>query len=868
MKISLEWIKDFVDLGDISLKDFCHKMTISGSKVEAFEDFYAKIKNVRVGQIIGIEAHPNADRLQVCQVSLGENENCEPVEIQIVTAAKNIAVGDKVPVALDKAVLYDGSVIKAGKLRDVLSQGMFCSIHELGIPSEAFPNAAKDGIFILEQDAVLGEDVLSEIGYMDSSIEFEITSNRPDCFSVEGLAREAAITFNKTLHLSEHNVVAKSDKSIKGNLKFCNQASELCPLYMARMVSNVKIKQSPLWLRQRLIKAGLRPINNIVDITNYVMLETGHPMHAFDFDKLSKSELNVRLAKNNESFKALDGRDLVLCESDLLIADGEKAVALAGVIGGDNSQVDENTATIVFEIAYFEPGQIRKTASRYGIRTESSSRFERIVDFSTTKRAMDCACRLIEELDYGDVSADYIDFNVVKDTKKEISLNTAKLNAFIGINQSSAKIRSLFEALSCEIIAERSLNEAEKANLPSIYLADAKVFTVVPPAFRPDLEGFADFAEEVARFYDYNKIEPSLLATAQTTVGQRNKEQLVLQQIKTYLVNNSYYEACFNTLTSPDIIEKMLEEIKPRFCEFFDLNIEDLKIALSDCIYLKNGAYDTSVLRTSMTVDLLKSLSLNYNRQAKTCRLFELGRTYLQIDDLAEESLAYEPQQLAIAVYDNDYGKHKEGELFYELKNRCEEVLSLLGLKNYEFKSLNDENFYEYKEYEISSKLEKAFIEQAFLFNSYRSAVVFLRKKPIAILGYLHPKFLEDFEAPANSAFLLMNMDLLLNWQNTKKTQQALPKFPASKRDLAIVLTENITWAEIQKCIKNSSLPYLESVELFDVYKGDHVPDGHKSFAFSLFFRSDKSTLTDDEVNEMQTKILTNLQKQFAASLR
>lgn len=869
MKVSYEWLRDFTDTPR-DVKHFAHLMTLSGSKVEALDLPLENIQKVVVAKILSIQKHPDADKLQVCQVDAGQEEL-----LQIVTAARNIKEGDYVPLALDGAILSDGMKIKTGKLRGVVSEGMFCSLKELQLPKEAFPDAIEEGIFILDPNFVIGENVLTCLGYHEPSLEFEITSNRPDCFSVEGLAREAAITCKQEFKACQPYFQAKSSVLTEEKLSLKNQVPEVCPLYLARYVSDVRIAPSPSWLVRRLLQAGLRPINNIVDISNYVMLELGHPMHAFDADKLEGNQIQIRYAHEGESFQTLDEKEWTLRSCDTVIADEKKAIALAGVMGGKNSEVDENTKNLILEMAYFKAPVIRKTASHFGIRTESSSRFERKVDARTCRLALDRACQLIEQLACGKVSPSLLSYETELEALPIITFSTPEINRFLGTDLSGDFMLDLFEKLGCKLLKKEALSSCslleEEKNPEMEEQGERKRhydLQLEMPSYRPDLQEFVDLVEEVARFYDYNKIPKTLLSTAETTLGVRSDAQLAMMEVKQSLVHQSYYEAYSNSLSSPNLLEK-----------FSSLLTEEQKQAWkNELVFIRNAALDSSCLRTTILPDLLNSLSLNAKRQQSSCRLFEMGRIYVHdaMSRLAltqepsctcslneptgqneELSLPKEPTQLALAVYQQDLGKHKQGELFFELKYLAEEILGILGISTWDFLRPHD----------LPEEIQKQYREFSF-FHPHRSAVLMSRKKILGVLGYIHPKLCQNFEVPTYSASLILYWDELLPLLSKKKTQKPLPKYPTVSRDLALVVKEEVMWKQVEDLCKKYTKPYLENIELFDVYRGEHIKGDEKSMAFRLTFRSSESTLTDQEVQNLLDQVLQKAKDELGAHLR
>lgn len=636
MNLSMKWLKEFVDIGTISPRDFAEAMTMSGSKVECWELEGGKVENIVVGQVLEIEKHPDADKLVVCQVDLGEKK------VQIVTAATNLKVGDYVPVCKDNSHLYDGTKIKKGKLRGVVSEGMFCSVAELGVTVHDFPYAVSDGIFVLQNDpdlkTELGMDIKEAIGLNDTKVEFEITSNRPDCFSVIGLAREAAATFDKPLKL--HTPVIKSTgKSSEGMLKVEIHNPELCPLYSARIIENVRVKPSPLWLRERLRAMGVRPINNIVDITNYVMLEYGQPMHAFDLRFIKDAKINVRTAKEGEKITTLDGVERKLGTSNLVIADAEKPVAIAGVMGGEYSGITDDTTTIVFESANFSGASVRLTAKEHGMRTDSSARYEKGLDPNNCLKALDRACELVQLLDAGDVLDGTVIDNRSNNQPVRIKFNPDWINAFLNTELSVDEMKAILKKIECEIEDDE----------------------IVVPTFRPDLRHKADIAEEIARFYGYNVIPSTAIkGGAQGKYSTRQKFDMTITDA---MIALGASEIMTYSFISPKYYNKvMMPENHP----------------LRNSVVISNPlGEDTSVMRTTALPSMLETLARNYNNRNESAYLFEIAKEYIPTT----------PDKLPIEKNVLTAGFYGDGVDFFKVKGVAEQVLKRAGVYDYDIKA-------------------------------------------------------------------------------------------------------------------------------------------------------------------------------------
>ena len=632
MNLSMRWLDEFVKLDKMSMRDFSEAMTMSGSKVETFETEGENIENVVVGKILKIEQHPDADKLLVCQVEAGLE-----APIQIVTNGHNIKVGDLVPVCLHGAVLPDGTKIKKGKLRGVESYGMFCGLETLGLTAHDFPYADPEGIFVLQEDCTVGQDIQSAIGLNDTTVEFEITSNRADCLSVIGLAREAAATFNKPLEL--HKPVVKGGAGSINDELSCVEIldSELCYNYIARVVKNVKIEPSPRWLRERLRASGVRPINNIVDITNYVMLEYGQPMHAFDIRFIDERKIKVRRAKAGESITTLDGGEHALDESMLVIADANKPVAVAGVMGGEYSGIMDDTTTIVFESASFNGPSVRLTAKALGIRTDSSARFEKGLDPGACMPAIERACELVEILGAGDVCDGYIQDKKYDEKQREIKFDYKWINEFLHTDLSEQKMIDILEKIDCKV--------------------ENGVIKV--PTFRIDLEHKADIAEEIARFYGYNVIESTAFKGA--SQGKYSPVQLFEHRVNEILIAQGGCEVATYSFISPKLYDKV--------------NMPADSAKRSSIVISNPLGEDTSIMRTTVLPSMLEVIARNYNnRNASTC-LYEIGKEYIPNEN--PELLPAENKKIVIGMYGEQYD-------FFSIKGIVEELLDKLNITDYE----------------------------------------------------------------------------------------------------------------------------------------------------------------------------------------
>lgn len=796
MKVSIEWLSDFTDV-NVDLATLADKLTRTGTKVETATVTGSNFSGIYVGQIQKIEPHTNSDHLQICRVYMGSlsNEICPQLDtencLQIVTAAKNVFVGAKVPVAIIGAVLADKTAIKAAKLRGVASQGMFCSIEETGYSTKAYPEAVEDGIWILNAETELGITLQTYMGLGDEVLDFEITSNRPDCLSVEGLARETAITLqNDFVPLPYKETVGDLQDKSSNYINVVNQAPDACLRYFGRVVKNVKIAESPLWLRRRLLALGLHPINNVVDITNYVMLELGQPLHAFDVRDLAGKKIIVRYAQQGEKLKTLDGVERTLTEDMLVIADACKAVALAGVMGGENSEIKPDTTTIFFEAANFAPEIVRKQAASLHLRSESSSRFDKGVDPDLAKRGLARALELIEQLQVGDVVSETVTVEAKAFSLPTSTFTDKDINKFLGTDISAAYMQDIFQKLGCHVV-----------------ITDDKQMHVTPPNWRRDLEGMADYAEEVARFFGYDNIPSTMphdsLAGAYTT------EQRYERLIKNSCVALGFFEMITLSFEAPETFAKL---------GFKDeRSLAQVKIA--------NAAVETSSLRTDLLPACLRVISNNVTQFNDSGKLFEIGNCYFAIPD--ETGLPTFETRLLATIFANDKSA-KNGDLFFELKNLLQEIAAVLGIKTerFTYKALSDLKIY----------------------HPYRSAIVYLDGQEIGQLGYIDRPILKTYDIKAEVAVLQISLPAIYARATFARKQKKISRFPAYSLDLAFEMDRAETVENLLNILKKNANSNLEKISIFDVYQGERIAEDKKSVAFNLTYRHVDRTLTEADV--------------------
>ena len=805
MNTSLSWIKAYVPDLDVTAQEYTDAMTLTGTKVEGFERLDKNLEKIVVGEILSIDRHPDADKLVICQVNVGDET------LQIVTGAPNVHVGDKVPVVLDGGKVAgghdggplpeDGITIKAGKLRGVDSYGMMCSIEELGSDRNMYPDAPESGLYILPADAVPGEDAVSLLGLRDTVFEYEITSNRVDCYSVLGIAREAAATFGKELKAP---LITKTGNSedINDYLKVTVENTDLCKRYCARMVKNIHLAPSPKWLQHRLAASGIRPINNIVDITNYIMEEYGQPMHAFDYDLLAGHEIVVKCAKDGDVFQTLDGQERKLDHTVLMINDAEKEVGIAGIMGGENSKITDDVKTMVFECATFDGTNIRLSAKKVGLRTDASGKYEKGLDPNTAEEAVNRACQLIEELGAGEVVGGMIDVYPVKAEESRVKFQPEKINALLGT----------------DIAPETMLQYMEKIELRY----DKETGEIVAPTWRQDIHCMADLAEEVARFYGYDKIGTTL-PTGEATTGKLSYKLRVEQIARNVAEFCGFSEGMTYSFESPKVFDK--------------LNIPAEDAARQTVVVSNPLGEDFSVMRTLPLHGMLNSLSTNYNRRNKNVRLYELANVYLP-KSLPLTELPDERMQFTLGMYgDGD---------FFTMKGVVEEFFDKAGMHG---------------RVSYDPEAGKTFLHPG------RQAAILYEGDMVGYLGEVHPDVLDNYKIGEKAYVAVLDMPAVTPHTSFDRKYTGIAKYPAVSRDLSMVVPKNILVGQIEEMIVQRGGKILESYNLFDIYEGSQILEGYKSVAYSITFRAKDHTLEEKEINGAMNKILNGL-KSMGIELR
>ena len=799
MNTSLKWIKALVPGLDCTAQEYTDAMTLSGSKVESYEQLDADLDKIVIGQVKKIERHPDADKLVICQVDIGE-----PELTQIVTGAANVFEGAKVPVVLDGGRVaggHDGTKtpggikIKKGKLRGIESNGMMCSIEELGSTREMFPDAPVNGLYIFGEDAPVGENAVSYLGLDDSVIEYEITSNRVDCFSVLGLAREAAATFDKKF-VPPVVTETGNNEDVNDIVKVTVKDADLCSRYTARVVKNVKFAPSPKWMQERLRSHGIRPINNLVDITNYVMEEYGQPMHAYDLDTIAGNEIIVRRAAKDEKFVTLDGQERQMDDSVLMICDAEKAIGIAGIMGGENSMITENVHTMLFEAACFDGTNIRKSSKKIGLRTDASAKFEKGLDPNLAMEAMNRACQLVEELGAGEVVGGAVDIYPVKREGIRIPFEPEKYNKLLGTDIDKETMIGYFKKI--DLGYDEATNE------------------ILVPSWRQDLLCDADMAEEVARFYGYDNIGVTL-PSGESTAGGKSFKLRMEEKAREVAEFCGFSQAMTYSFESPKVFDKLLIPAD-----------SDLRktVVISNPL-----GEDYSIMRTLPLNGMLTSLSTNFGRRNKDVRLYEMGNIYLPkqvpLTELPEERM-----QLTFGMYgDGD---------FFTMKGVVEELLSQLGLRDK-------------AEYDPTADLP-------FLHPGRKASVVY-DGTVIGYLGEVHPTVAANYAIKERVYIAVIDMPEIVSRASFDYKYEGITNFPVSSRDLSMVVPKNILVGDIEKVFDERGGAYLESYELFDVYEGEQIEKGFKSVAYSLKFRGKDKNLEENDITSAMKKILNGLEQ-------
>lgn len=807
MRVSLKWMRDYVNF-DGEPQELADTLTMAGIPVEEVHILGEGIENVVTGKLLSVEAHPNADKLVVCSVDVGEDE-----PLQICTGADNVKAGQVVPVAKPNSSLPGGVTIKKSKLRGVPSDGMLCSAKELGMNLDLLTTEEKEGILIMADDTPVGNDIHEFLGLDDVIFEFELTPNRPDCFSMIGLAREFSALFDAPLklpkiHVDESGKPAQEDASVK------IEATDLCNRFTARLFRDVKIGKSPKWLVERLRTAGIRSINNVVDVTNYVMHEYGLPLHAYDYDTLAEHTLICRRAETGEKVVTLDGNERDVGPEQLVIADANQAAGLAGIMGGLRTEVTQNTTTILLEAAIFNGACIRRTSRKVGLRSEASARYERGADPELTKVALDRAAQLLQSMGACTVAPGYLDEYVKPREIHTVNVTAERLNRSIGIDISEEEIQKILEKLYFEV---------EKSNGELIIKA---------PKWRADIVGIADIEEEVARIYGYDNI-PNTLPIGRARSGAMSDLQKCAEQIRNILESTGFAE----TISFSFMDTKELDK----------LNFEKDDSAYIAIPILNPITEEMPVMRTTLLPGLLQVLERNLSVKNSDVAIFEYGALFLP-KELPLQELPYEKKMLAGLVHGNlgeqSWNSNLREVDFYDLKGILEEILKSFGITEYTYQRAVDS-----------------------VYHPGKSAVIKVGQEDIIKFGELHPRAQENHDIHKPVYIFEIEIEKLVPYVQYEPEYEKLPKYPAVERDLAIVAPLDVAYETLYEIIRKQGGELLQEIQLFDVYEGDQVPEGFASLAFALKFRSPERTLKDSEVDERINRIVKRL-KSFNCSLR
>ena len=798
MKVTLNMLKEYVNI-PITPEEYEKQMILSGTGIEGMEDSSGGIQKVVVGRVLTCENVENSDHLHLCTVDVGEEE-----ALQIVCGAPNVKVGVLVPVAMNGAILPGGLKIKKGKLKGIVSEGMLCSSTELKIPVDLYPSVGDAGLLIFNEEYAPGTDVKSILGVDDIIVDFEILANRPDCLSAIGLARETAASLGETFTMPDQTVTEMGG-SINDEVKVSVLNDVLCPRYAARVVKNVRIAPSPMWMRKYLHGAGFRSINNIVDITNYILLEYGHPMHAFDLDRVNGREIIVRLANEGEKLTTLDDVERDLNPSDLVICDAQKATGIAGVMGGAESEITENTKTIMFEAASFDRTSVRLTSRLHGLRTDASGRFERGVSPKTVMDALDRACMLVTLLDAGDVVSGVIDIYPNPQESIKLDVSVKRIQNRAGVDIPADAMVDILKRLHFEVSLDM----------------DGDTLHLCVPKFRDDIEGEADICEEVLRLYGYHHI-PSTALRGETTQGCMNPMMQLKRSIARLLHGLGYLEIMNYSFLGEKTLKKL------------GLSEDDLR---SKPLEIKNPlGEDTALMRPTLSCDMLKTLAFNMNHSTESASLYEMAAVFNPHKN-TDENLPTETQTLCLG----SYGKNVD---FFTMRSVVEAILQKQGVA---FEIVTGADVY---------------------YHPGRSASLLVDGKAIAKVGEVHPRVREAFEMSNRVIIAELDLAMLIEYVKPMGEMKPLPRFPSVARDLALVMPETTAVGPLMSAMKKAGGKLLENIKMFDVYRGAQVEANSKSVAFSIVFRASDRTLTEAEIQKSMDKILKVCSEQYAANIR
>ncbi|MCF6138171.1 phenylalanine--tRNA ligase subunit beta [Pseudalkalibacillus berkeleyi] len=809
MLVSYNWLKDYVDLDGVQPNDLADRITKSGIEVEGVESLNDGISGVVVGHVETCEQHPNADKLNVCSVNIGEEE-----PVQIICGASNVAAGQKVAVAKVGAVLPGNFKIKKAKLRGEASHGMICSLEELGVDSKMVPKEFADGIYVLAEDAEVGVDALSLLNLDDHILELGLTPNRADCLNMMGVAYEVSAVLNKELNLAKPSIKEVSD-SANDYITVKIDDQEDNPYYGARIIRNIKVGPSPEWMQSRLIAAGIRPINNVVDITNYVLIEYGQPLHAFDYDRFGSKEVVIRRASSGEEIVTLDDETRKLEADHLVITNGSVPVAVAGVMGGADSEVTDQTTTVLLESAYFNPSIVRQASKDLGLRSESSTRFEKGIDRNRVFEAASRAAQLLEEIAGGEVLEGIVEDGPRHVDCYKVSVSASRANKVLGTSINNDAIIEIFNRLGFS------------------YEVEGDVFHVEIPTRRPDITLEEDLIEEIGRIYGYDLI-PATLPVGSTTPGELNSAQKKRRLVRRYLEGAGLYQAITYSLTTKSKANQYSGKETNGKLEYVSVSMP-----MSE---------ERAVLRRTILPQLIEVVQYNQNRQMNDVAIFEVGSTYVTEQTELKE-LPTEHQKLAGAFSglwrSHPWQQEKKQVDFYVVKGILDGLFAKLGLSDrVEYQQAKREGF-----------------------HPGRTAILLLDGKQIGVVGQLHPADQKDWDVKETYLFEL-DLDELFHADVPPVIYNALPRYPSITRDIALILDQDVQAGDVQTGIKAAGGELLKHVSIFDLYEGEHMDEGKKSVAYSLTYYNPEKTLTDEDVEKVHHKVIEHVKDQFNATMR
>ena len=836
MLVPVEWINDYIDLSDVGVDEFCDRMIMSGSNLETCDWFCDEVEKVVVGRIARIDKHPQADKLVICMMDIGDREaegKGEDGLLQLVTGAPNVFEGAYVPVALSGSLIpgplhgqpkQEGGVrIEKGELRGVVSYGMLCSAGEMGFEDKVVPIAHREGIWILDPEVYegiedkVGMDFVDALELKQAVVDFEITPNRPDCLAQVGMAREAAATFGRSFRYPDTDIQNEDGSGASEDYVSVEiKNPESCKRYVARIITDVVIKQSPWWLQKRLMYAGMRPINNIVDFTNFVMLEYGQPMHAFDIKEVHGNKIVVENAQPGEKFVTLDENERTLEGDMLMIKDAERSIGIAGVMGGLNSEIEDDTKTVILESANFLGSSIRTTSKKLGLRTEASARFEKGIDPNLAEAAADRFCRLIEMTGSGKVCKGKVDCYPNPETAKTLDVRVSRINYVLGIDLSRDEMKAMLEGLEIKVEGE------------------GDVMRVTPPTIRQDLLEEEDYVEEIARMYGYDKL-PVTLPKGNTEAGVPAERHL-RDMAREALCGMGLNEIQTYSFVSPSGVDK--------------IRIAEDSWERAFVRIINPLGEDTSVMRTVLTPNMLEVLARNYSRNIETAKAFEIGNTFMD-NPINPDKLPDEDYALCIGMY----GK---GSDFYALKGVIEELLSIMGIKEPVFVAESEYGVYH------PGRCARVLVEAS---DAMKAAGE--EYEELGIMGEIHPDAAANFGLDGVRVYCAELMfGAIARKADTEIVYKPLPKYPSTSRDIALLVDETMEVGKIENVIRQMGGQILENVRLFDVYRGEQVEKGKKSVAFNLVYRDKDKTLTDQEVTDVHENVLHALKEKLNAVLR